>query len=564
MIYSSPRGLVGNGPDKSIQRFDYIIVGAGSAGCVLASRLTEDPSVSVLLIEAGPRAAGLWGVVPLGVGKLLNRPDVTWSVAAGPEPGLDGRSIDWVSGRVVGGSSVVNGMLFVRGHPKRYEEWALAGCTAWSWSNIEPLFSRIEDCQFPLTGSRARGGPIAATRVQPDQLSDAFLDSCERIGITRIADYNATGPEGCSYLQLSTRNGLRDSTARTYFAKAEMRKNLTLITEAVTQSVHFEGRRAQGVKFVQDGVERQVLASREVILCAGAVRTPQILELSGVGCPIRLESLGIPIVNPLPGVGENLQDHLMVRIAYETSFKRTVNDILRNRWRLLREVGQFALSRTGLLSTSSLTATAFVNSGIGADEADIRVQLGLISSQGRIVSGRVGVDQHSGFHLGSYPIFPRSRGSVHARTRDSRDSPAVVAGYLRDSRDIDVAVRGFEISREIAAAEPLRRLIVGEVRPSKDAFDRLSIERYIRQTGSTCWHPVGTCRMGIDDLAVVDEQLLVRGLEGIRVVDASVMPSLPSSNTNIPVMMIAERAANFITEQATALIRQPGMFAGAT
>lgn len=564
MILSSPGGLVGDGPDKSLHRFDYVIVGAGSAGCVLASRLTEDPSVSVLLIEAGPRAAGLWGVVPLGVGKLLNRPDVTWSVAAGPEPGLDGRSIDWVSGRVVGGSSVLNGMLFVRGHAKKYDEWAAAGCPAWSWSNVEPLFSRIEDCQFQLTGSRSRSGPIAASRVQPDQLSDAFLESCERIGITRVADYNATGPEGCSYLQLSTRNGLRDSTARTYFAKAEMRKNLTVITEAVAKSVDFEGRRARGVNFVQGGVERQVLASREVILCAGAVRTPQLLELSGVGCPTRLESLGIPIVNPLPGVGENLQDHLMVRIAYETYFKRTVNDMLRDRWRLLREVGQFALSRTGLLSTSSLTATAFVNSGIGTDEADIRVQLGLISSQGRIVSGRAGVDQHSGFHLGSYPIFPRSRGCVHARTRDSRDPPDVVAGYLRDSRDIDVAVRGFEISREIAAADPLRRLIVGEVRPSKDAFDRLSIERYIRQTGSTCWHPVGTCRMGNDDLAVVDEQLLVRGLEGIRVVDASVMPSLPSSNTNIPVVMIAERAADFITGQGAARIRQPGMTANAT
>jgi choline dehydrogenase len=414
------------------------------------------------------------------------------------------------------------------------------------------VFSRIEDCQFQLTGSRARGGPIAATRVQPDPLSDAFLESCERIGIDRVADYNASGPEGCSYLQLSTRNGLRDSTARTYFAKAEMRKNLIVITEAVAKSIQFEGRRARGVNFVQGGLERQALASREVILCAGAVRTPQLLELSGVGCPTRLESLGIPIVNPLPGVGENLQDHLMVRIAYETYFKRTVNDMLRDRWRLLREVGQFALSRTGLLSTSSLTATAFVNSGMGADEADIRVQLGLISSQGRIVSGRIGVDQHSGFHLGSYPIFPRSRGSVHTRTRDWRDPPDVVAGYLLDSRDVDVAVRGFEVSREIAAAEPLRRLIVGEVRPSNDAFDRLSIERYIRQTGSTCWHPVGTCRMGSDELAVVDEQLLVRGLEGIRVVDASVMPSLPSSNTNIPVVMIAARAADFITGQGAA------------
>ncbi|MCU4161983.1 GMC family oxidoreductase N-terminal domain-containing protein [Acidiphilium sp. AL] len=529
--------------------YDYIVVGGGSAGCVLASRLSENPSIRVLLLEAGGSNRHLWSHVPLGVGKVLTTSRLLWAAETEPESELHGTRMDWPSGKMIGGSSSINGMVFVRGHPTKYNAWRDTGCSGWGYEDLLPFFRRLEDCPFGDLATRGRGGPIGVTEVAGDQITDSFIAACQQAGYPRITDYNSDPSEGAAPLQLSVRNGRRSSTATGYLYPALARPNLQVITGATALRVLIAGQRAIGVEYYAGGDLRQAQAEGEVLLCAGAIRSPQILELSGIGNEKILQQQGIKLIHHLPGVGENLQDHLMVRIAFQCTVPRTVNDLFRNPLYLLREAARYLLFRHGLFATPALTALAYLRSHPEAPYPDIRMQLGLMSGTSRLsVSQKTGLDRFSGFHLGVYDLYPDSRGSLHIVSADPTTSPRIQANYLSHPKDQAVSIASLKLIRHIASQPALKSLIVRESRPGPEIASDEDLLDYVRRTGHTCWHPVGTCRMGLGPDAVVDPELCVYGVSGLRVVDASVMPFLVASNTNVPTVAIAEKAAALITD----------------
>lgn len=533
--------------------FDYIVVGAGSSGCVVATRLSERPDCRVLIIEAGSTdTRNLWIHIPLGVGKILPNQKLIWPFFTEPEEQLHGKTISQLRGKVLGGSGSVNGLAWVRGEPEEFDRWRAQGNRGWAFEDVLPFYKKLEDYPPGDPTVRGRGGPMKIINRgiwDPDPLSEAYRKACIEAGIPENDDYNGRKFEGVGYLQQSIRNGWRCSAATAYLRPASSRPNLTILTNSTATRVLFNGTRAVGVEYVQGGRKKQARARREVVLSCGTIKSPHLLELSGVGDPALLAKFGIPVVAANPKVGENLSEHLQFRFSYECTQPITINDIMTSSvWRFWEGVKYF-VTRRGLLSGTSSTVHALARSDPSLESPDLKIQLALISGKDRLARSKAaGIDPFSGFSIGTFKIRPESRGSVHMKEADPLTHPAMKVNYLTHPGDVETYKRAVKLMRKIAASPSLAPFIKRETRPGPEVVADDDLIEYIRQTGQTAWHAIGTCRMGADPQAVVDDRLRVRGVRNLRVADISIMPSLVSPNTNAPAILIGEKAAAMIRE----------------
>lgn len=529
--------------------FDYVVVGAGSSGAALAHRLAEQADTRVLLLEAGqPRQNDFWVKVPLGIGKILQNPDYVWKFQTEPQAQVKNQQVYWPRGKLPGGSSSVNGMIYVRGDPAEFDHWRALGCEGWGYQELLPYFKKFEHAPWGDAAYRGGDGPIHVTELakDPQPLADAFVQACLQAGIPANPDYNGARYEGVGYLQLSTRDGQRCSTAHGYLGET-IPARLTLRTQAQAVGIVWEGTRAVGLRYVCDGRVREARATREVVLSAGPILSPQLLELSGVGQGARLQALGIEVKADVPGVGENLLDHLQSRITFECTQRITLNEIVSNPLRQAWMMAKYLVTRRGMAATPTATAHALVRANPHEAQPSVKIQMHHLSAKSRYArTAAAGLDLFPGFHIGFFQLRPRSRGSVHITSTDALQAPAMDPRYLHHTEDQEDMVRAFRMAREVAAQSALQSLIVRETRPGPDISDDAAVLNYVRDSGQTSWHPIGTCKMGSDSLAVVDPLLRVRGVQGLRVVDSSIMPTMPSSNTNAASIAIGEKGADCI------------------
>jgi len=532
---------------NNTSEFDYVIVGAGSAGCVLANRLSADGKHSVLLLEAGPKDTNLWIHVPLGYGKLFKEKTVNWMYQTEPEPGLNGRQVFQPRGKVLGGSSSINGLLYVRGQHEDYDRWRQRGNTGWGYDDVLPYFKKAEDQQRGSSDFHGSGGPLPVSdMLHADPLSGAFIKAAVEAGIPANPDFNGATQEGAGWFQTTTRNGRRASTAVAYLRPAKGRSNLRVETAALAQRLLFEGRRAAGVEYRQNGTLRTARARKEILVSSGAYNSPQLLQLSGVGPAELLKSHGIGVVLDAPGVGNDLQDHMQVRIVMLCAQPITLNDVLNHPVRRIMAGVRYAAFRRGPLTIAAGTSGAFFKTNPRLASPDVQIHFLPFSTD------KMGEKLHpfSAFSASVCQVRPESRGSLCIRSADPMAPPEIRINYLATETDRAANVEGLKILRRILAAPALKPFVIEEKEPGAKVVSDEDLLAFCRLRGNTVYHPTSTCRMGNDPLAVVDQRLRVRGIEGLRVVDASVMPDLVSGNTNAPVIMIAEKASDMILQDA--------------
>jgi choline dehydrogenase len=532
--------------------FDYIVAGAGSAGCCVAARLSGNGRHRVLLLEAGPDDRYWWIHVPVGYSRLFAHPRYNWMFESEPEPELEGRTMYQPRGKVLGGTSSINGMVYMRGNPADYDLWRQRGCTGWDWDSVLPYFCKAEDQERGASPAHGKGGPLRVSdQAVHWELGDHFIKAAIEAGLPRNDDFNDGEQEGAGPFQNTTDRRRRWSTATAYLRPALRRANLAVRTNAQATRLVIENGRASGVEFVCDGALHVARAQGEIIVCGGVYGSPQLLQLSGLGPAAHLQEFGIPVVRDMPGVGADLQDHFYVRLAFRCTEPITLNDIANSPVKKLIAGMQYVLLGRGPLTSNGICAGGFAKSDPRLDRPDIQLNFSVWSFADR---NRAGVAPHPfpGFTISAVHLRPDARGTVRLKSPDPLAAPSIRFNFLRTSYDLEALTAGMRLARRITEQRALAPYVAEEILPGRHVVSDADFEAVIRRNGISNLHPVGTCHMGVDPASVCDPRLRVNGVAGLRVVDASVMPSVPAGNTNAPTIMIAEKAADMIIEDARA------------